>query len=132
MKKLFNVLIAFAVLAAGLVCFSSCSPTAGLEEVSFEEIANAKMSGTYTCYKSVYVRDSDGEVISSSKETTEKVSYITVKTTAATVALLCDLSGHDGVVYANDKFTKVTIYDYTIDSETKVKLNEICYKYVKE
>ena len=122
MKKLFNVLI--ITFAFGMVLsLVSCSPTFGLEEVSFEDIANANITGTYNVNSTVSSWDSEGN--KSTSKASDTLSGDAVKTAVAASKVLIAAkklvySNSYGNVYANKSFSKIVVYEYIKDSNNKI------------
>ena len=70
MKKIFLSLMVIMLAFAAVITITSCSPTAGLEEIDYEDIANANLAGTYTCTTKTIIYNSDGTTTSNSTEPT--------------------------------------------------------------
>ena len=121
MKKLFNALM--IALALGMVVsLASCSPTFGLEEVTFEEIADANITGTYNVNSTTSTWDSDGN--KSSEKTSDTMDGAAVKIAIALSKAGIEIakktySNTYGNVYANKSFTKIVVSVYTKDSNNK-------------
>ena len=133
MKKLFIGLMALALAFTVALSLTGCGPTAGLDELTLDEITAANMSGTYSAVKTIttYTYDSEGNQ-SSSSETTNlgDKSAVQVKaamaSAAATIGLTSTLTHNaNGQVCANSKFTKIVIYAYTNDSSGKRTLSTV-------
>ena len=125
MKKIFLSLMVFMMAFAAVISFTSCGPTAGLEEISYEDLANAKLSGTYTCTTKTTVYKSDG---SKDVKTTEPTSLsaealkIAVAANKVSVDLLKKASPKSsGKVCANSNYTKIVTYIYTRDDDGKLQ-----------
>lgn len=124
MKKLFIGLMALALAFTAAVSLTGCGPTAGLDELTLDEITAADMSGTYSAVRTTttYTYDSEGKQTSSAETTNlGDKSAVQVKvamtTAAATIGLTSTLTHNaNGRVCANSKFTKIVIYAYTNDS----------------
>ena len=119
MKKLFIGLMALALTFTVSLALTGCSPTAGLDELTVDEILAADMSGTYTCVVETKTYNSDGSLKNSSTSDPVEKSAAAVKlemTTSATVIGLAGTatSSAKGRVCANSKFTKIVIYAYTL------------------
>ena len=130
MKKIILSLMV-ALLALGtVITMSSCSPTAGLDELTLDEITAANMSGTYSCVTKTTTYNSDGSVNTSSESDPSEVSAAAVKTSmlasAAAIGLSSTISSSvKGRVCANSKFTKIVIYAYTRDSDGHITAETI-------
>lgn len=120
MKNTFKTLFALTLLCSVAFIFSSCmfDPTFGLDEVSFEEIANADLYDNYNYKTESKTYDSDGTHSTSESGTATATE---VKTAAASCKLLIEagkLSGlYDGRVCANKKYEKIVIYIYKNDKD---------------
>ena len=117
MKKLFIGLIALALSFTAVVSLTGCSPTAGLDELTIEDILAADMSGNYSCVVETKTYNSDGSLQNSTQDETASVNALVVKADMTTSAGVIGLAGTltssaKGRVCANSKFTKIVIYIY--------------------
>ena len=118
MKKLFIGLMALALAFTAAVSLTGCGPTAGLDELTLDEITAADISGTYSLVTKTTLYNSDGSVKSSSESDPAEVAGLVVKADMAASAIAIGLtstvtSNANGRVCANKKFTKIVIYSYT-------------------
>jgi hypothetical protein len=130
MKKIFIGLMALALAFTAAVSLTGCGPTAGLDELTLDEIASANMSGTYTCVVETKTYNSDGSLKNSSTSDPVEKSAATVKLEMAGMATTIGLVGTatssaKGRVCANSKFTKIVIYVYTKDSDGRITAESI-------
>lgn len=130
MKKLFIGLMALALTFTAAVSLTGCGPTAGLDELTLDEITAADMSGTYNCVTKNTMFNSDGSVSSSNETNPSEVSAAVVKAemlkSAAIIGLTSTItSSVKGRVCANSKFTKIVIYAYTKDSDGRTTAETI-------
>ena len=130
MKKItLSLLVILMAFAAG-ISMTSCSPTAGLNELTLDEITAANMSGTYSCVTKTTTYNSDGSVKSTDESDSVEKSAAAVKASmlasAAAIGLTSTVTSNvKGRVCANDKFTKIVIYAYTRDSDGKITAETI-------
>ncbi len=136
MKKFITGILIFALAFGALVSLTSCSPDAGLEEISFEEIANAKLYDTYSAVTTTKTYNSDNSL--KSKETTDpadktaaqvKSEIALSKVAIETSKLLSDKV--TGIVCANKDYSKIVAYAYTRDSKDKL-ISEVVTTYKKK
>ena len=110
MKKLFNALM--IALALGMVLsLVSCGPTFGLEEVSFEEIADANITGTYNVNSetTTYDADGNGKTVSANPDTVDGAA-VKIAVAASKLAINASklvYSKTYGNVYTNKSFSKI-------------------------
>ncbi len=139
MKNTFKTFLALTLLFGFVFAFSSCqmNPTAGLDEVSFEEIAKADLYDNYNCTieTNTYTYNSDG---TSKKDHTSDSGTATaaeVKSTAAAAKLTIEagklLKLAEGRVCANKKFKKIVIYVYKNDKDGR-RISEVITTYTKK
>ena len=135
MKKItLSLLVILMAFAAG-ISMTSCSPTAGLDEISFEDIANANLSGTYSVSTKTVNYKSDGTV-DSSKTEDDTLSAASVKTSIATSKLAIEglkliSSKSSGRVCANKNYSKIVTYVYSRDNDDHL-VYEIITTYTKK
>ena len=118
MKKIFLSLMVIMMAFVSMISFTSCGPTAGLDELTLDEISAADISGTYSLVTKTTLYNSDGSVKSSSESDPAEVAGLVVKADMGASALAIGLSSTvtsnaNGRVCANKKFTKIVIYSYT-------------------
>ncbi|MBO4533691.1 MAG: hypothetical protein J5726_08375 [Treponema sp.] len=130
MKKILLSLMVALMALGTVITMSSCSPTAGLDELTLDQITAANMSGTYSCVVETKTYNSDGSVKTAEKSDSSEVSAAAVKTSMLTSAAAIGLSSTisssvKGRVCANSKFTKIVIYAYTKDSSGHITAETI-------
>ena len=134
MKKIILSLMVVLMALGAVITMSSCSPTAGLEEIDYEDIANANLAGTYTCTTKTIIYNSDGTTTSNSTEPTSlsgssvKAAIALSKVSVDTIKAMSPKSS--GRVCANANFTKIVTYVYTRNSEGNL-IQEYIATYIK-
>lgn len=124
MKKIVLSLLVILMAFGAVATITSCSPTAGLEEIDFEDIANANLSGTYSVKNVTTTYESDGTSKKSESDVTTlsgsqvKVSVAADKASVEVIKLLFPNSY--GEVCANKNYSKIVTYIYTRDSDNKI------------
>ena len=118
-----NIKTLFIITLLCGIAFAFCScqtnPTAGLDEISFEEIAKADLYDEYKVTTDTYSYDDEGAELSHTS-TSGTATGDEVKATAAAGKLAIEagklLKTHEGRVCANKKYSKIVIYMYTKNS----------------
>ena len=116
MKKHLSILLILAIAFGAICTLTACDPTAGLDEVSFEEIANARMYSTYDVSSTTITYNSEGTGTSTSSDP-DTMSGAAVKSAIAASKLAIETSKivypkTYGDVYANKDYSKIVVYVY--------------------
>lgn len=135
MKKHLSLLLILAI-AFGAVCtLTACSPTAGLDEVSFEEILESNFYDSYNVTTKTITYDSDGKTVN--EETSSKtLSKLLAKTSimtdkAAVESAKAITEAAKGRVCANKDYSRIVTYVYTVDSNGHIT-SQIIKTYTKQ
>ena len=135
MKKITLSLLVILMAFAAVVSLTGCGPTAGLDEISFDDIASAKLYDTYGSTTKTVTYASDGSASSTKSDETEmsgaavKIAIAASKAAIETVKIVYTKSS--GKVCANKDYSKIVTYAYTRDSEGKL-VSEVIVTYKKK
>ena len=125
MKKFLTSFLILALALGAVVSLTSCGPDAGLEEISFEEIAKAKLYDTYSAVTTTKTYKSDNTLDQKKTTDPEEISGAQVKVEIAAKKVVIDtakaLSAKvTGKVCANKDYSKIVAYVYTRDSNNNL------------
>ena len=124
MKKHLSILLILAIAFGAICSLTACDPTTGLDPVSFEDIANAKLYDTYNVTSTTITYDSEGQGTSDSSDP-DTMNKAAVKAAIAASKLTIEASKivyskTYGDVYANKDYSKIVVYIYYRNSDDKL------------
>lgn len=124
MKKHLSILLILAIAFGAICSLTACDPTTGLDPVSFEDIANAKLYDTYNVTSTTITYDSEGQGTSESGDPdTMNKAAVKAKIAASKLAIETSkivYSKTYGDVYANKDYSKIVVYIYYKNSDDKL------------
>ncbi|MBR6340300.1 MAG: hypothetical protein IKR64_00220 [Treponema sp.] len=124
MKKLFIGLMALALAFTAAVSLTGCGPTAGLQEISWDDLKDAKLYDSYGAVTKTVTYASDGTSTSTTSDEAT-LSGAAVKLAVAGTKASFDVikalnPNSTGKVCANYDYSKIVTYIYTKDSDGKL------------
>ena len=131
MKKHLSIILILAIAFGAICTLASCNdPTAGLDEVSFEDILNADLCSSYDIQTVTKTFDAEGHQTDKDETITKDVGKSNVK-----ILLLKDKvavetakktsENNKSRVCANKSYTRIVTYAYTVDSNNVTRLSVI-------
>ncbi|MBO4857357.1 MAG: hypothetical protein J5527_02445 [Treponema sp.] len=134
--KHIKTLFVLTLLCGIAFAFSSCqtNPTAGLDEISFEEILKADLYDEYNSKTETITYNTEGQETSHDTESgvvtgAEVKAYATVS--KGLIEGIKILTYYEGRVCANKKYSKIVIYFYTKTKDGTIT-SEVITTYTKK
>ena len=135
MKKHLSILLILAIAFGAICSLTACDPTAGLDEVSFEEILKSNFYDSYNVSTKTITYDSDGNKSGETNSSTTlskllaKASITADKAAVESAKAISESA--KGRVCANKDYSTIVTYIYTVDSNGHIT-SKIIKTYTKK